>query len=211
MKRKIVTSLLICTLALSGCGASGAPADTSDVSSETSTEGDVSDLDVIGDIEVDENLLTMEFTVPADYVEETSQEELDAIAQEHGYKSVTLNEDGSATYVMTKGQHKEMMDEMAESINTELAKMIGSEDYSTITDITANDDFTEFTVTTTSTEPSLNESFAVIIFYMYGGMYNIFNGTPVDNVHVDFVNADSGEIIGSSDSSETESTQQPAE
>ncbi len=211
MKKKIVVSLLICTLALSGCGGSGALADTSDVSSETSTEGDALDLDAIGDIEVDENLLTMEFTVPADYVDGTSQEELDAFAEEHGYKSVTLNEDGSATYVMTKGQHKEMMDEMAESINTDLAKMIGSEDYPTITDITANDDFTEFTITTTSTELGLNESLAVIIFYMYGGMYNVFNGTPVDNVHVDFVNADSGEIIGSSDSSETESTQQPAE
>lgn len=35
---------------------------------------------------------------------------------------------------------------------------------------------------------------------MYGGMYNVFNGTTVDNVHVDFVNADTGEIISSSDS-----------
>ena len=61
-------------------------------------------------------------------------------------------------------------------------------------------DFTSFTVTTTSTELSINESFSVMAFYMYGGMYNTFNGAPVDNAHVDFVNAESGEIINSSDS-----------
>lgn len=48
-------------------------------------------------------------------------------------------------------------------------------------------------------------------YYMYGGMYNIFNGTPVENVHVDFVNADSGEIMDSADSSDLGDTEQPDE
>ena len=74
------------------------------------------------------------------------------------------------------------------------------EDYPNITSIEANDDFTSFTVTTKSTELDFAESFSVLAFYIYGGMYNQFNGTPVDNVHVDFVNADSGEIISSADS-----------
>ena len=215
MKKKLITSLLICTIALSGCGASSnAPADvssetvdTSSESIESSTEGDMSELDAIGDVEVDDNLFTVELTIPADYVGETTQEELDAEAEENGYKSITLNDDGSATYVMSKKQHKEMMDKMSVSINDSLAELIGSEEYPNVTEITTNDDFTEFTITTTSTELSMNESFSVIMFYMYGGMYNIFNGTPVDNVHVDFVNADSGEIIGSSDSSDMEDTE----
>ena len=211
MKKKIVMSLLICTLALAGCGNSNAPVNTSSETTEVSTEGDISELDAIGDIEVDENLLTVELTIPVDYVGETTQEELDATAEEKGYKSITLNDDGSATYVMTKKQHREMMDEMAANINSSLADMVGSDDYPNITDISANDDFTEFTVTTTSTELSLNESFSVIVYYMYGGMYNIFNGTPVDNVHVDFVNADSREVIDSSDSSDMEDTEQPVE
>ena len=37
-------------------------------------------------------------------------------------------------------------------------------------------------------------------FYMYGGMYNSFNGTEIDNVHVDFINEASGEVIDSFDS-----------
>ena len=43
---------------------------------------------------------------------------------------------------------------------------------------------------------------SIIVFYMYGGMYAIFNGSDVGNIHVDFVNADSGEIINSADSSD---------
>ena len=113
-----------------------------------------------------------------------------------------MNDDGSATYTMTKQQHKEMMDGIRNSINQSLNEMIGSEDYPNFTAIEANEDFTSFTVTTSASELSLTDGVSVIGFYMYGGLYNIFNGTPVDNIHVDFVNADSGEIISSSDSSE---------
>lgn len=79
--------------------------------------------------------------------------------------------------------------------------MIGSEDYPNFTDIKVNSNFTEFTVTTKSTELNFKESFSVMEFYVYGGMYNIFTGKKADNIHVDFVNADSGEIISSADSS----------
>lgn len=213
MKKKIVMLLLICTLAFSGCGSSNAPVstDSSSENTESSTEGDFSDLEAIGDVEVDENLLTVELTIPAEYVGDTTQEELDATAAEEGFKSITLNEDGSATYLMSKKQHREMMEEMAANINASLSEMIGSENYPNITDITTNSDFTEFTVTTTSSELSLSESFSVMAYYMYGGMYNIFNGTPVENVHVDFVNADSGEIMNSADSSDLGDTEQPEE
>lgn len=211
MKNKLIALLLITTLALSGCGGSEAPAETpaetSSEATETSTEETNSDLDALGEVEVDENLLTVELTIPAEYVGETTQEELDATASEEGYKSITLNEDGSATYVMTKKQHKEMMEGIAASLNSSFAEMVGSADYPNITSITANEDFTEFTIITNSTELDLNESFSVMVFYMSGGMYNIFNGTPVDNVHVDFVNADSGEIISSSDSSDLENAE----
>lgn len=209
MKQKIVALLLILSITISGCGSSGTSADTNSTSndnaiSDESTENSLSDLEAIGDVEVEENLFSVELTIPSDYVGDTTQEELEAEANEKGYKSVTLNDDGSATYVMTKSQHEDMMNEMAENINSSLDDMIASENYPNFTSIEANDTFTEFTVTTKSAELDLNEAFSVMTFYMYGGMYNIFNGTPVDNVHVDFVNADSGEIISSSDSKDAE-------
>lgn len=213
MKRKLVSIILSACLifSLTACGGneSAKPTDTVktvESTEEVSTDSDETEevLEAIGEVEADQNLFTVELTVPADFMDGSTQEELDATAKEKGFKSITLHEDGSATYVMTKAQHKEMMDEMSISINDSLSEMIGSEDYPNISGIVANDDFTKFTVTTSSTELSLTESFSVLSFYMYGGMYNIFNGTPVDNVQVDFVNADSGEIISSANSADME-------
>lgn len=213
MKKKLILLLLSTTLILSACGSSAPTEETlsSEATPETIVEesvieeataetSDLSEIEAIGDVEVDEGLFEVELLIPADFVGEKTQEELDAIAAESGYKSITLNEDGSATYVMTKKQHKEMMNEMSVSLNESLAELIGSENYPNFTDIKANDDFTEFTITTKSVELDLNESFSVLAFYMYGGMYNAFNGTTVDNIHVEFINADSGEVISSADS-----------
>lgn len=212
MKKKVLVSLLLTSIALAGCNKASTtsqPKDTQATEQSVSEEStETSTLDSIGAVKVEKELFDVDLTIPSDFVGETTQEELDKVAEEKGYKSVTLNEDGSATYVMTKSQHKDMMQSTSESIEESLNEMIGSEDYPNFTSIEHNDDFTEFTVTTKSTELDMNESFSVMSFYMYGGMYNIFNGTPADNVHVDFVNADSGEIIESSDSDDAGTSEQ---
>lgn len=199
MKRKMISIVLaLClTMSLTACGSSG----TSTESKNPSEAADTSD-DTDEALDAEENLSLVEFNVPAEFVGDSTQEELDTTANENGFDSITLNEDGSATYVMTKAKHQEMMVEITDTINAALEDMIGSEDYPNITDITANDDFTEFTVTTSSTELSFSESLLVIAFYTYGGTYNIFNTTPVDNIHVDFVNSESGEIIDTVNSSD---------
>ena len=218
MKKKLVTILLISSLALTACRTKDQAQSSSAPSTQTveeadtqSTENDISDLNAIGDIDVDKNLFDVTITIPADFIGDTTQEELDEKAADSDIHSITLNDDGSATYVMSKSQHKKMMQELADNINSTLADMVGSEDYPNFTDIKANSDFTKFTVTTTSTELGLTDSMSVIGFYMYGGMYAIFNGTKADDIHVDFVNADSGEIINSSDSSDMGGTEQPEE
>jgi len=209
MKKKIVTILLISSLALTACGSNNQVQSSSAPSTQTAeeadtqgTENDISELNAIGDIDVDKNLFDVTITVPADLVGDTTQEELDAKAADSDIHSITLNDDGSATYVMSKSQHKKMMQELADNINSTLSDMVGSEDYPNFTDIKANSDFTNFTVTTTSTELDLTDSISIMGFYMYGGMYAIFNGSDVGNIHVDFVNADSGEIINSANSSD---------
>jgi hypothetical protein len=159
-----------------------------------------SDLEAIGDVGVEKGLFNVELTIPAEFVGEQTQEDLNELCNEKGYKSITLNDDQSATYILTKQQHKEMMNEIKNNINTSITEMIGSEDYPNYTNITANDNFTEFQITTKSSELSLVETFSVVGFYMYGGMYNIFNGTAVDNVSVKFINADTGEEITTTNS-----------
>ena len=160
-------------------------------------------------IDVDKGILNVEITIPAEAAETygfnfESQEDADAYAKEQGFKSVTLQDDGSITIVMSKSQHKKMMEELSKSIDEELQKMIGSEDYPNFTAVEHNDDYTSFTVTTKSEELGFTESFSSLGFYIFGGMYNSFNGTPVDNIHVDFINEASGEVIESFDSKNME-------
>lgn len=167
---------------------------------ENRSKGDISDLDALDDVEVEKELFDVNLTIPAQYIGELDQAKLEQQATEGGYK-ITMNDDGSATYTMTKSQHKKLMEEMSSTINSSLSEMISSGNYPNFTDITANEDFTNFTVTTKSTELDVIESFSTMALYMYGGMYGIFNGKTPENIHIDFINADSGETIESTDSS----------
>lgn len=199
MKRMV--SLLLSAamlLSLSACG--GKPNETASSKSASQSLQSSGSVEPSGGIEVEKELFDVVITVPPDFVGEATQEALDASAKEQGIKSIILNEDGSATYTMTKRQHKKMMEDMAKSIHESLEKLVVSGDYPNFTEINTNSNFTNFTIKTTSKELDLSESFSVIAFYMYGGMYAAFSGEAVDNIHVEFINADSGEIISSTDS-----------
>ena len=144
---------------------------------------------------------TIELTVPADFLDEgTTQESLDAeVSKADGFISAKINADGSATYVMTESKHNDLMQELRQNIDTELAKMADSSDYPNIVSVSASNDYTAFTVTLSTDTVGLQESIMVMAFYMYGGMYNAFNGTPADNVSVQFVSR-SGTVLESANS-----------
>lgn len=210
MKNRIIalTLALLLVLSLAGCGSSEPQtsvttqaATNSTTSTETTTGFE--DLEAIGELEVDQNLFTVEITVPADFLGEgITQESLDADVAASNYISAKLNDDGSVTYVMTKAVHDEMMVGVRDNIQQALEEMVGSEEFPSFTKVEANDDFTQFTVETTSTELGLVESFSVLGFYMFGGMYHAFNGTQVDDIAVTFINADSGDTVGEAHSSD---------
>ncbi len=219
MKRKIFSIILaavICVSVIAGCGnktekyVQSAEAKTEERKESDDAEStpiytadndDPSDkIGAIGDVDVDKGLFDVTITIPKDFAGDTTQEELDESVKEKGYKSATLNSDGSITYVMTKAQHKKMMEEVTENLNETLDEMVGSENYPNITDVTANSNFTSFKVTTKNEELDMSESFAILGFYMFGGMYAVFNGESVGNIHVEYINADTGEVISSSDS-----------
>ena len=88
MKKKLITLLLTSALTLSGCG--GADTPTANTPSETGTPAvetpgdnvseedseDLSELDSLGDVEVEQQLFDVTITIPANYIESSSQEEL---------------------------------------------------------------------------------------------------------------------------------------
>lgn len=197
-------ALVLC-LTMAACEAPSSATtnnDSSAASTSSAPTASMDELNALGDIEVEENLFDVEITMPADFVGDSTQEELNEKAKEAGVHSIQLNEDGTATYIMSKKQHAKLLKETADSINESLAEMVGSEQTPNVTNITTNEDFTKFTVTTTSTEPDMGESMSVLVLYMYSGLYGIFAGQTPENVQVDFVNADTGEIIYSTNSSD---------
>ena len=150
---------------------------------------------------------TVEITIPSDYVgENATQEELDAkVEQTDGFKSATLNADGSVTYVMTEACHKKLMQDMAEQIDSSLADIVGSVDYPNVTAIDSSDDYTKFTVTLSSDTVSFQESIMVLAFYMSGGLYHYFStGEPVDNINVRFIDQ-SGNLLQEANSKDINS------
>lgn len=181
-------ALALCLTACSGGAASSAAAG-SDAAASTSASED--------GLNVEKNLFSVTLTYPASMVDEgTTQDSLnDEISGIDGIKSATLNEDGSVTYIMTKAYHKQIVDDMAQTIDESMAEMVGSEDYPNFTNVEANEDYTVFTVTTKSKALSLDESLSLLQFYTEGAFYSVVSGNDADSIHVDFVNADTGEII----------------
>ena len=164
---------------------------------EKQLQEDMDELSKIGDIEVENGILTVSITLPAEYMEGVTQEQLDA-GKGTTYQSATLNDDGSVTYKMTKQQHREMLKSMSDSVDQSMQELIDDDNYM-ITGITHNDDYTVFDVTLEGTEVGFADSFTSMVFYMYGGMYGIFSGTETDHVVVNFLDPD-GNVIESFDS-----------
>lgn len=193
MRRKMQICAAACALALCltacGGGAASSAAVVSDAAASTSASGD--------GLNVEKNIFSVTLTYPASMVDEgTTQDSLNnEISGIDGIKSATLNEDGSVTYIMTKAYHKQIMDDMAQTIDESMAEMVSSEDYPNFTKVEANEDYTVFTVTTKSKALSLDESLSLLQFYTEGAFYNVVSGNDADSIHVDFVNADTGEII----------------
>lgn len=161
------------------------------------------ELESLGKIETENGIFFVSITLPADIVgEEVTQESLDAKAGEN-YISAKLNDDGSVTYKMTKKQHKEMLDGMVESIDQSLQELVDSDQYA-FADIKHNSDYTSFDVTLDTNELGMTESFMIIAFYMYGGIYGLFSGHEADNITVNFYSPD-GTLINTGNSKDMES------
>ena len=136
-------------------------------------------------VQVDKELLDVTITIPASWYEETNEEitqsSLDEQYKDSGFKSVTLNDDGSVTMVIPKSVHKELMEDMKNNIDESLSELINDENCS-YTEIKHNKDFTQFDVTLSGSEPNFYDSFGCLSLYLSGAMYNIFNGTESNDI-----------------------------
>ncbi len=210
---KKIMSLLICVsiLGLSACSKEETVITRSETEGTTVSESEQTDetqsledsldelddtLDDFGDIEVDQDMLSVTITFPADFVGESSQERIDQnVAEDDGFLEGTYNEDGSVTYVMTNEKYQELLDGTAQTIDASLQEIVDSDDYPNVLSITHNDDYTEFTVECAEDFIGANNSMLALQFYAYGGMYGVVLGESPDNVHVEYIYTETGEII----------------
>ena len=189
MKKKLISVLLAAGMCLTAACSTPTSAGSEEPKQESNA------------IEVEKNLFSVEVTIPASVLQEgVTQEDLDAKVTD-GIKSITLNEDGSATYIMTKAKHKEMMEEMKKAVDEGIQDMISSGDYPDITGVTPSKDYRTFTVhTTVHSEDELGfQLFCALGLYIYGAYYNAMNGTPADNITVQFTDPD-GKVIAEGNS-----------
>ena len=167
-------------------------------SGQEMTQEDWDRLSAIGDVQVDNGIMTVSLTVPADLAQNITQETIDAGIGTQ-YQAASRNEDGSITYKMTKAQHQAMLEQLSVSFDNGLQEMINDDGTYTIANITRNDDFTVFDITLDGAEPSMSDSFAAFGLYMYGGMYGVFNGSRPEHVIVNYYDSN-GNLIESGDS-----------
>lgn len=157
-------------------------------------------------IESDKNFSNIEVTLP-DTIDESTDEELEALKSEDGYISITRNEDNSITYVMTKDKQKELLNKLEERFKNFSETTPGSEDYPNVTKLEVNKDFSVFTITTTATtkdEISFSESILASVFYSFGGAYRGYACEKDTSVTVNYICDSTGELIASGNSSNVE-------
>ena len=147
-------------------------------------------------VEVDKGLLNVEITIGADMLEtfDETAEEFKASLEENeevDFKDVTINEDGSVTFKMSKSDHNKMMDEMIKSIDSSIAEITqNKEDYPNVIDITHDKDRLNWKVKMASTEKTISESFLCFSLTIQSVFYHGFNGDKQADVVVDYVDED---------------------
>ena len=139
-------------------------------------------------------------TLPAAFFEGEDMNEVVAKAKEEGYGEAKVNDDGSVTYKMSKSKHKEMMAELATSVEETKTDLVESGDFPSIKSVETNKDYTNFSINVdrAAYENSF-DFFATMSAGMVGSFYQAFNGVKAEDMEVliEVKDADTGEVIDS--------------
>lgn len=212
--------LLAVSLILAGCGGSGEqatdalPDETAAVEVETpDAEEAESDTEEAGeDIEVDEGLLSTEVRIPLslftlgadDSAEPPTQEEIQASLDEEGRNiQATVNDDGTVTYRMSRGEFNRFKTELKSAVDESIQQAI-NEEANIYKSVTYSDDMSEFEVVVDRS--ALENSFSFFGFQLLfsAGYFQAFTGVDESKrfVLINYVDEKTGEVFDTYDSRE---------
>lgn len=200
MKRIIALALVFMMLMLmAACGNSSSASDNSALQSNTQDEKVSSGNE--NSVTVDENLLTIDITLPASFFEDEDMSTFDpdSYAEEQGFKKAALNENGSVTVTMTKAKHKELMSEMNKSAEDSYAALIQAEDTPYITDIKHSDSYDTVDIIVDSQgyeDAGLAAAFIPLTVYFPAAFYQMFAGDE-QYCEISIVDAETGDTLES--------------
>lgn len=165
---------------------------------QNSTTSEVVEEETEAKMEVDKNLLSVDVTLPYEFVEQEDEEinvTLEELAKEDGINEVTDNNDGTVTMNMTKSKHTEVLKSLSDSIDEHIDELIASEDNS-IVKIETSDNYKTFDLYVDPSQyNSLTEAFSAISFYFQGLLYNAYDGNSDSEIIVNFIDNETGEVI----------------
>lgn len=193
MFKKLTSIILAVLLILSfaGCAQTGADSTTGNDNGATTETTSAK-------IETDEKLLSVDITLPASMFEgqDMTTFDADAYANEQGFSAAKVNEDGSITVTMSKTKHKELLEEMAISLETNFAEFVNGENTPYIKEISHNDDFTAVTMKVDKAAYESAFDFTPLAIGMSVAMYQAFIETEY-HVEISIVDVATGETINS--------------
>ena len=182
---KKITSIILTLLLILSCAGCAQNSGNGSATESTPTK-----------IETDEKLLSVDITLPASIFEgqDMTKFDADAYADEQGFSSAKVNEDGSVTVTMTKAKHKELLDEMTTSLETSFSEYIENEDTPYVKEITHNDNFTAVTMKVDREAYENAFDFTALAIGLSVSMYQAF--TEIEyHVDITVVDANNGDVI----------------
>ena len=179
--KKLLALLMVVVMLFSlvACGstANDENKDNSTQANDTSENSDT--------IQVDEGLFTVDVVMPASFFEGLTKAEIKAQANEMGYISCTVNEDGSVAYTMTKAKHREILDKLRASMVETIDGLInGANKAASFISIDYTDDFSQADIYVDASIYSMWDSMYALNFYISGAYYQSFAGVSANEIDV---------------------------
>jgi hypothetical protein len=215
-----VIGLMGASLVLTGCSGSSdevAEATSSEVGTDNTDsatvepeEGDGDVTENSGEIAVDEGLLSTEVRLPRDLFtmgsenpdELPTQEELQASIDEEGRDiEVSINDDGTVSYRMSRNEFNRFKDDLKASVDETIQTSI-NEESNIYKSVTYTDDLKEFEVVVDRKTYENSMSFLGFGLLLSSGFYQAFTGVDESDVFIiiNYKDEKTGEVFDTYDS-----------